>query len=148
MGVVVKGRRPERNSKGKPDVERVTQAEMENTAGRGFLSGLSVRLLLLTVAFLLLGEVLIFVPSIARFRLTFLEERLASAHLASLALDATPDANVPLELESTLLSHAKVASVSLQRPSGRELMLGRPMVVDASFRSARGNTADPDHRRL
>lgn len=101
--------------------------------GQGFMSGLSSRLLILTVAFLLLGEVLIFVPSIARFRLAFLDERLASAQLASLSLDATPDAMVSQDLAETLLSHAKVASITLQRPSGRELMLGAPMDTSATF---------------
>ena len=47
---------------------------------------LSAKILLLTVACVLIGEVLIYVPSIARFRLAFLEERIAAAHLAMLNL--------------------------------------------------------------
>ena len=46
---------------------------------------LSARLLLLTIFFVMLGEVLIFVPSVARFRLNFLENKIAAAHLAGLA---------------------------------------------------------------
>ena len=49
---------------------------------------LSARLLVLTMAFVLLGEVLICVPSIARFRRVYLEERIAAAHLATLSLEA------------------------------------------------------------
>ncbi len=52
---------------------------------------LSARLLLLTIAFVMLAEVLIYAPSVGRFRLVYLEERLAAAHLAILTLDATPD---------------------------------------------------------
>ena len=47
---------------------------------------LSAKILVLTVACVLLGEVLIYVPSIARFRLNYLQERIAAAQLASLAL--------------------------------------------------------------
>ena len=47
---------------------------------------LSARLLVLTIAFVLLGEILIYVPSIARFRAVYLDERIAAAHLATLSL--------------------------------------------------------------
>mgnify|MGYP000267010115 FL=1 len=43
---------------------------------------LSAKILALTVACVLLGEVLIYVPSIARFRLNYLQERIAAAQLA------------------------------------------------------------------
>ncbi len=43
---------------------------------------------MLTIAFVLLGEVLIYVPSIARFRKAYLDERIAAAHLATLSLEA------------------------------------------------------------
>lgn len=49
---------------------------------------LSARLLIFTIAFVMLAEVLIYAPSIARYRQTWLEERIASAHLATLALEA------------------------------------------------------------
>jgi signal transduction histidine kinase len=54
--------------------------------------GLSAKLLVLTVIFVLVAEVLIFVPSIANFRLNWLEERLATAAAVSIVLlqnDAT-----------------------------------------------------------
>ena len=54
-------------------------------------AGLSARLLVLTVAFVMLAEVLIYAPSIGRFRSVYLQERLADAHLAILALEATPE---------------------------------------------------------
>ena len=47
---------------------------------------LSGRFLLLTIAFVMLAEVFIFVPSIARFREDFLLSRLERAQIASLAL--------------------------------------------------------------
>ena len=85
---------------------------------------LSARLLVLTMAFVLLGEVLIYVPSIARFRRVYLEERIAAAHLATLSLEASPDARVSEALERELLSQAGVLSVTLREPAA-ELMLGK-----------------------
>ena len=49
--------------------------------------GLSAKLLLLTLLFVMLAEVLIFVPSIANFRINWLTDRLTAAQLASLAAE-------------------------------------------------------------
>ena len=48
--------------------------------------GLSTKLLLLTIVFVLVAEILIFVPSIANFRLRWLEERLGTAAAVSVVL--------------------------------------------------------------
>ena len=97
--------------------------------------GLSARLLVLTIFFVMLAEVLIFVPSMARYRLTYLEEKLASAHLAVLTLEATPDQMVSEELEGELLGYVGAQSIALRRPDAGKLMLMReaPGEVDASF---------------
>ena len=57
------------------------------------MRSLSARLLVLTVSFVILAEVLIFGPSVARYRVAWFEEKLGAAHLAVLALDATPAAD-------------------------------------------------------
>lgn len=75
--------------------------------------GLSARLLLLTIFFVMLCEVLLFVPSIARYRLVYLEQKLAASHLAGLSLDATPDRMVTAQLTSTLLRHVGAHAVGL-----------------------------------
>ncbi|MEZ5930857.1 MAG: hypothetical protein R3F54_02715 [Alphaproteobacteria bacterium] len=80
------------------------------------IRSLSARLLLLTMAFVLLGEILIYVPSISRFRKVYLEERIASGHLATLSLEASAEGQVDGDLESELLSHAGVISVTLHAP--------------------------------
>ena len=55
--------------------------------------GLSGKLLVLTILFVMLAEVLIYVPSIANFRLTWLSDRLAVARTVAIVLDAkTEDA--------------------------------------------------------
>lgn len=88
------------------------------------IHSLSARLLVLTVFFVMLAEVLIYAPSAGRFRLSYLEERLAAGHLAILALQATPDYMVSRELEAELLNHAGAYVVALKRPDGIKLMLG------------------------
>ena len=93
---------------------------------------LSARLLVLTMAFVFLGEVLIYVPSIARFRRTYLDERIAAAHLATLSLEAASPTGVGRPLENELLSQAGVLSVTLREPSA-ELMLGKLPPVQHVF---------------
>jgi signal transduction histidine kinase len=93
---------------------------------RGFLNTLSGRFLLLTVAFVMLAEVLIFVPSIARFRADFLLMRLKEAQIAALAQLATPDTVSP-ELQSELLKTAAVFNVVLRRDEVRQLVLSSPL---------------------
>jgi len=88
-----------------------------------FAKGLSARLLILTIAFVMLAEVLIYAPSIGRFRLVFLEERLAAAHLAILTLEATPDQMVSEDLERELMAHVGAYMVALKKPGAGKLML-------------------------
>jgi signal transduction histidine kinase len=89
----------------------------------GFGRGLSARVLVLTVLFVMLSEVLIYAPSIANFRFDWLNNKLASGHLATLALEATPDYMIDPQLELTLLQHAGARLVALHTPDGKNLML-------------------------
>jgi len=94
-------------------------------AGR-FLNTLSGRFLLLTVVFVMLAEVLIFVPSIARYRADFLILRLEKAQIASLSQLAAADMVTP-ELEAELLANAGVYNVVLRRDEVRQLVLSSPI---------------------
>ncbi len=98
--------------------------------------GLSARLLLLTIAFVMLSEVLIYAPSIGRFRLSFLEGRLAAGHLAILALEATDDNMVTEDLEQELLAHVNAYSVALSKPDDDlklMLMVEKPGAIDSAY---------------
>jgi hypothetical protein len=68
----------------------------------GLLHGLSGKVLLLTILFVMLGEVLIFLPSIANFRLTWLKNRVAQAEIAALAVEAAPDRMLSGDLRNEL----------------------------------------------
>ena len=103
--------------------------------GRGrFLNTLSGRFLLLTAAFVMLAEVLIFVPSIARFRADYLLLRLEKAQIASLALLAS-ESTISADLESELLKNAEVFNVVLRRDEVRQLVLSSPIPqpIDATY---------------
>ncbi|WP_138380682.1 sensor histidine kinase [Luteithermobacter gelatinilyticus] len=96
---------------------------------------LSNRLLLLTIAFVMLAEVLIYVPSIANFRKTWLEERLAAAQIAILAIEAAPDYMVSETLAKELLQSAEVMAIVRKKDDNRLLVLGtdRPLEVEARY---------------
>ncbi len=87
-----------------------------------FRVGLSGKLLMLTILFVLLAEVLIYVPSIANVRTMWLKDRAATARLAVLALDATPDNMVPQELAKRLLDGAGATAVAVKFGNTRRLL--------------------------
>ncbi|MDG3041699.1 sensor histidine kinase [Roseicyclus marinus] len=92
---------------------------------------LSGRFLILTIIFVMLAEVFIFVPSVARFREDYLLARLERAQIASLALLAT-DGMISEELERELLDNAEVLNVVLRRDAVRQLILssdGMPAIA-------------------
>ncbi|MEO9651766.1 MAG: HAMP domain-containing sensor histidine kinase [Roseobacter sp.] len=97
------------------------------------LNSLSGRLLILTTVFVMLAEIMIFVPSIARFREDYLNNRLERAQIASLALLA--DDMIDSALEQELLENAGVFNVVLRRDEVRQLMLSSdmPKQVSATF---------------
>ena len=101
----------------------------------GALRGLSGKVLLLTIIFVMLGEVLIFLPSIANFRIQWLKGRIAQAEIAALAAEAAPDQILSSDLRSEILMGAGVLVVSLEKGESRRLALRSDgdFMIDASF---------------
>ena len=89
----------------------------------GWGKSLSAKLLILTVIFVMIAEVLIFVPSVARFRVTYLQEKVDAGYLAALALQATEDRLIPNDLKKLLLNTALVRTVVLRTADAGVLML-------------------------
>jgi signal transduction histidine kinase len=89
------------------------------------VNSLSGRFLILTTVFVMVAEVLIFVPSVARFREDYLLARLERAQIASLALLA--EERIAPELEAELLDNAGVFNVVLRRDELRQLVLSSPV---------------------
>lgn len=73
--------------------------------------GLSWRVLGLVVIAVMTAELLLFLPSLARYRLAYLEQLIESGTLAALALDATPDNMVTDGVKRALLNNARVDAV-------------------------------------
>jgi signal transduction histidine kinase len=100
---------------------------LRNTQMPPLVRSLSARLLVLTIFFVMVAEVLIYAPSIARFRESWLAEKIASAHLAGLALEATPDNMVSEDLEKELLRHVGAYGVILYKDNAKSLTLSSKM---------------------
>lgn len=85
--------------------------------------GLSVRLLGLTVVFVMVAEVLIWAPSISNFRKNWLEERITRAYLATIAYVALPDSAPLRALGQQLLLNTGLHGIGLTRDGHRSLMV-------------------------
>lgn len=100
----------------------------------GFWQSLAGRLLLLTVGFVLLAEVMIFAPSLADHHTTLLRERVNAAQTAVLALEAAPDGSISEDLTTEILRSAGVKLVALKRGDERVLRLAESLPDDAAAR--------------
>ncbi len=92
-----------------------------------FPVGLSARLLALTVAFVMVAEVLIYVPSISRFRKVWLEDQIEKANIAVLAVRANPEERIGKSLAMKLLWHAGAYAIAMKTRERRLLMLSKEM---------------------
>jgi signal transduction histidine kinase len=84
--------------------------------------GLSGKLLVLTTLFVMVAEALIYVPSIANFRLNWLNDRLAAAHTAALVLDAAPSGMVPESLAKQILNSVGARALAMKMGTQRRLL--------------------------
>jgi signal transduction histidine kinase len=100
-----------------------------------YVPGLSAKLLLLTILFVMLAEVLVFVPSVSNFRRQWLMERMAAAQIAALAAEAAPGGQLPSTLRNELLEQAKVKAIAVKRADSRILIIEMDMAadIDASY---------------
>jgi signal transduction histidine kinase len=94
--------------------------------------GLSARLLLLTVLFVMIAEVLIYVPSVANFRLTWLNDRLAAAQIAAMVLDAAPEESLPEDLEVRLLQGVGARAIALRGGGRRSILAAGDIPTEVS----------------
>ncbi|MFM7083823.1 MAG: sensor histidine kinase [Hyphomicrobium sp.] len=90
--------------------------------------GLPSKLLLLTGAFVLVAEILIFLPSLANFRVNWLNDRIVTAQVSALAADSLPTKDVPPALRNELLRTALVRAIAIRRGGARRVIL--PPVQD------------------
>src|SRR5499426_2848756 len=84
--------------------------------------GLSAKLLVLTLSFVMIAEILIYVPSIANFRVNWLSDRLSAAYTAALVLSASPEGAVPDTLARQLLESIGARAVAMKTGNQRRLL--------------------------
>jgi len=113
----------------RPQTEKTT----DEAPRRGRLKlGLSGKLLVLTVLFVMLAEVLIYVPSIANFRVNWLNDRLAAAHTAALVLEAAPSGMVPESLAREILKSVGAHAVAMKMGGKRQLLAASEVPTQAA----------------
>ena len=88
----------------------------------GLFFGLSSKLLLLTILFVMLSEILIFVPSISKFRVDWLTRKLELAEVAALIYTRSSSNLMDSELEAELLERLDVQTLALRDDVSRRLL--------------------------
>ncbi|HUI13319.1 MAG TPA: HAMP domain-containing sensor histidine kinase [Xanthobacteraceae bacterium] len=97
--------------------------------------GLSGKLLVLTILFVMIAEVLIYVPSVANFRVVWLKDRLATAYTAALVLDAAPNGVVSDALAKKILNSIGARAVAMKMGNSRRMLAvdDMPPAVAATY---------------
>ena len=76
---------------------------------------LSTKLLWLTILFVMIAEVLIFVPSVANTRVRWLEDRLSTAAAAAVVIDAVNEMELPQSIQDDALMATGTKAIVLHR---------------------------------
>jgi len=84
--------------------------------------GLSGKLLVFTILFVMIAEVLIYVPLVANYRVNWLNDRLASAYTAALVLDAAPNGMVSDGLAKQILDSIGARAVAMKMGKQRRML--------------------------
>jgi signal transduction histidine kinase len=97
--------------------------------------GLASRLLLLTIGFAFLSQIMIFVPRMATIRENWLHDRLAAANTAALVFAAAPDDVLPKELAKQILESVGAKTIALKTKDTHRLLAvaEMPPVVSDSY---------------
>lgn len=88
--------------------------------GKGL--GLSGRLLVLTVLFVTVAEILLYLPALSYYRQSLLNDRISAAHIAALILDAPVKGGLTPEVEMRVLHGVGVKALAFQSKGVRILL--------------------------
>ncbi|MGB7287048.1 MAG: HAMP domain-containing sensor histidine kinase, partial [Salaquimonas sp.] len=115
---------PSRNSAAKMPSQ--SQKKVAARFRQSVARGLSGRLLVLTIVFVMIAEVLIFVPSVANFRNVWLQNHLDTAETASIVYLDGSDTMLSQMAQEDLLKATQSLSVSIREGSVSRLMAAKP----------------------
>jgi len=93
---------------------------------RFFRRRLSGKLLFMTIIFVMLAEILLFIPSSAIFRQNWLQERADQAGLLTLAIEGVPNYQGSEMLSEQFMKDTTVSMVAQKRKGRSQLVLGMP----------------------
>ena len=96
---------------------------------------LATRLSLLTIGFVFVAQVMIYVPRLSVYRENLLRDRLSAANTAALVLLAAPEGQLPRELTQKLLDSVGAKTIALKTPDTRRMLAvaEMPPVVTDSY---------------
>ncbi|SEK78415.1 sensor histidine kinase [Xaviernesmea oryzae] len=100
-----------------------------------FFRGLSGKLLLLTVIFVMVAEVLIFVPSISAMRIRWLDDRLNTAAAAAIVVDGLQNIQLDGKVREDTLRTTGALAIALRHKDESRLIVAdeMPPDVDAQY---------------
>ena len=95
--------------------------------GGGPFRSLSAKLLGLTILFVLLAEVLIFLPSVSNMRIRWLQDRLSAAAAAGIVIDALQPEDLPEKARNETLMAAGARAIALRSGVTSQLLAATPI---------------------
>jgi signal transduction histidine kinase len=97
--------------------------------------GLSSKLLFLTILFVMIAEVLIFVPSVSNMRLRWLSDKLATAASASIVVEGFDEMDLPQPVQTDTLMSTGTKAIALRRAGSSRLIASTevPPTVDMQY---------------
>lgn len=97
-----------------------------------FWRRLSTKLLVLTVGFVMIAELLIFPTSVASFRMQWLQQRLATAAAVSIVLIQADPADIPQSVQDDVLMATGVKAIAVREGGVSRLLVvnGMPPEID------------------
>ena len=108
-------------------------AESDCSKPRGLARfGLATRVLVLVITFVMVTEIIVYVPILATYRDNWLRRRLSAAYTAALVLEAAPRAMISAELSQHLLHNVKVRIIVLETHGTKRILAAAnlPRAVD------------------
>jgi signal transduction histidine kinase len=101
----------------------ISQTETTTGGTVPLTRGLSGKLLVLTVLFVLIAEVLIFLPSIANYRLSWLEDKLSTAAAVGLVLIEGDEGGLSREVQDDVLSAIGADAIAVRDGDASRLLV-------------------------
>ncbi|AHK43256.1 MULTISPECIES: HAMP domain-containing sensor histidine kinase [Ensifer] len=119
------------------EAQPTTVSEAPRTAA-GFLRGLSGKLLLLTIVFVMLAEVLIFVPSVANMRIRWLQDRLNTVAAAAVVVDGLQNVELPRNVQDDTLMATGTKAIVIRRKDASRMIAAAdmPSEIDGEYDTA------------